>query len=183
MVSTSETGHAKNVANLEDLISFCTGYNTAYNPSKNAIAITSLNTLHMDAQAAINGVTASKNSFDSVTGARQVAFAPLKALATRVINALEATDAPATVVKDAPSTANCRANAPRPAPQSPLPTTNPKQYPPHTYSNAMITRDKLLYIQPDNLVDTTLVKKYVKSLFGTTSLEYRQVHGLQFKKF
>jgi len=37
MASTSETGHAKNVANFEDLISFCTGYGTAYNPSKAAI--------------------------------------------------------------------------------------------------------------------------------------------------
>ncbi len=26
MASTSETGHAKNVANLQDLISFVTGY-------------------------------------------------------------------------------------------------------------------------------------------------------------
>ncbi len=34
MASTTETGHAKNVATFEDLISFCTGYVAAYNPSK-----------------------------------------------------------------------------------------------------------------------------------------------------
>ena len=28
MASKSETGHSKNVANFEDLISFCTGYGT-----------------------------------------------------------------------------------------------------------------------------------------------------------
>ena len=39
MASTTETGHAKNVANFEDLISFCTGYGASYNPSKAAIAI------------------------------------------------------------------------------------------------------------------------------------------------
>ena len=36
MPSTSETGHAKNVANFEDLISFCNGYGATYNPSKDA---------------------------------------------------------------------------------------------------------------------------------------------------
>jgi len=34
MTSTTETGHAKNVANFESLISICTGYGTAYNASK-----------------------------------------------------------------------------------------------------------------------------------------------------
>ena len=34
MASTSETGHAKNVANFEDLISFVTGYGATYNPTK-----------------------------------------------------------------------------------------------------------------------------------------------------
>ncbi len=31
MASTTETGHAKNVANFEDLISFCQGYGTTVN--------------------------------------------------------------------------------------------------------------------------------------------------------
>ena len=39
MASNSETGHAKNVANFEDLISFCTGYGATYNPSKAAIQL------------------------------------------------------------------------------------------------------------------------------------------------
>ncbi|HQW16595.1 MAG: hypothetical protein JNK36_01820 [Bacteroidia bacterium] len=45
MASTSETGHAKNVANLEDMISFCTDYGGTYNPSKAATQIPLLNTL------------------------------------------------------------------------------------------------------------------------------------------
>ncbi|MBI4929199.1 MAG: hypothetical protein HY841_00430, partial [Bacteroidetes bacterium] len=44
MASTTETGHAKNVANFEDLISFCTGYGTSYNPSKAGIKLPALNT-------------------------------------------------------------------------------------------------------------------------------------------
>jgi len=49
MVSKTETGHAKNVSNFEDLISFCTGYGTDYNPKQNRIKLTSLNTLHTNA--------------------------------------------------------------------------------------------------------------------------------------
>lgn len=42
MPSTTETGHAKNVATFEDLITFCTGYGTPYNPSKAALKIAAL---------------------------------------------------------------------------------------------------------------------------------------------
>ena len=42
MPSTTETGHTKNVANFEDLISFCNGYGVTYNPSKDAIIIAKL---------------------------------------------------------------------------------------------------------------------------------------------
>jgi len=44
MASTSETGHAKNVANFEVLISFCSGYGASYSPSKNALKIPQLQT-------------------------------------------------------------------------------------------------------------------------------------------
>ena len=45
MASTTETGHAKNVANFEDLISFVTGYGATYNPTKVPIKLASLTTL------------------------------------------------------------------------------------------------------------------------------------------
>ena len=34
MVSTSETGHSKNVANFDELISFVSAYNTDYKPTR-----------------------------------------------------------------------------------------------------------------------------------------------------
>ena len=37
--------HAKNVANFEDLISFCNGYGATYNPSKDALTIAKLQDL------------------------------------------------------------------------------------------------------------------------------------------
>jgi hypothetical protein len=34
MASRNETSHAKDVADFEELIGFCTGYGATYNPSK-----------------------------------------------------------------------------------------------------------------------------------------------------
>jgi len=87
MASTSETGHAKNVANFEDLISFCTGYGATYNPSKAAIQIASLNTLRTNAQGSITGVNSSKTAFTNATNSRQTSFDPLKKLCTKIVNA------------------------------------------------------------------------------------------------
>ena len=49
MASTTETGHAKNVATFEDLISFCTGYGATYNPSKAALKLPALTTQNTEA--------------------------------------------------------------------------------------------------------------------------------------
>jgi len=101
MPSTSETGHAKNVANFEDLISFCNGYGGTYNPSKAAIKIAELQTQFVNAQNAINSVKSTQTAFKNATNKRIEAFKPLKSLATKIINALDATDASAQTVKDA----------------------------------------------------------------------------------
>ena len=101
MASTSETGHAKNVANFEDMISFCNGYGGTYNPSKIAIQIPSLNTLRDNAITVVEDVNTANTAFINATNARQIAFNPVKPLATRIVNALEATDATDALVKDA----------------------------------------------------------------------------------
>ena len=74
MASTSETGHAKNAANFEDLISFCTGYGVTYNPSKVAIKLPGLTTLSTNANAALQAVKVAKTAYDNTTNAREVAF-------------------------------------------------------------------------------------------------------------
>ena len=45
MASTSETGHAKNVANFQNLIAFVTGYGATYNPSKKCFKATATNSI------------------------------------------------------------------------------------------------------------------------------------------
>jgi hypothetical protein len=101
MASTSETGHAKNTANFEDLISFCTNFGTTYNPTKNSIKIAAMNTLLTSARNSLQTVKTSKTAFDNATNAREIAFANLKKLSTRVVNALDSTDASKQTVDDA----------------------------------------------------------------------------------
>ena len=101
MSSTSEVGHAKNVANFEDLIAYCTAYGSTYNPPKPALQLASLHTLYTTAQTEISNVATAKNTFDTVTGDRQLAFEPLKSLATKIFNFLSVTDATDQTIADA----------------------------------------------------------------------------------
>ena len=243
MKSISETGHVKNVANFEDLISFCTAYGVNYNPTKTTIKLGALNALFTSAQGTIALVTTTKNAFDNVTGIRQTKFAPLKPLATKVINALGATDALDTVVKDAKtinrklqgskSNSKTKTVVTDPASETPSNSISTSQqsydrlidsfgklidlvnsetsYNPNEsglkvadltttladlqasntavinkytdYSNARIERNNIIYTNVDSLVETSLdVKKYIKSVFGATSPQYKQISGLKFTK-
>lgn len=101
MPSTSEVGHAKNVANFSDLIAYCTAYGATYNPSQAPLQLASLNTLHTSAQNQISNVTTAKNAFDTATGNRQVTFQPLRSLATRIFNFVAVTDANPQTIADA----------------------------------------------------------------------------------
>lgn len=50
-------------------------------------------------------------------------------------------------------------------------------------SNARLDRDVELYNETSGLVDTAaLVKKYVKSLYGADSPQFKQISGLEFRK-
>jgi hypothetical protein len=92
MTSTTETGHAKNVANLDELISFINGYGTAYNPTKASLFESALQKLSIRAKDGISAVNAALPAYSNAVAAREVAFAPLNKLITRVMNALIATD-------------------------------------------------------------------------------------------
>ena len=101
MPSTSETGHAKNIANFQDLIAFVTGYGTTYNPSKNALKLPQLNALLTISQTKLADVITKNTDYNNSVNDRMIAFDGLKALSTRLVNALETTDAPKEKVSDA----------------------------------------------------------------------------------
>jgi hypothetical protein len=249
MANFIETGHAKNVANFEDLISFCVGYGATYNPVNANKKIPALQAKQTAALAAIQTVKTTKTAFDNSTNAREIVFESLKKLSTRIVNALEATTATNQTIDDA-KTVNRKIQGKRAGSTSKVTAANASTvvvpnaapevntisvsqqsfdslidnfakliqvvsteaaYLPNetelkvatlntlltslktantvvinattTYSNARISRDTVLYAADTGLVDLALeVKKYVKSLFGATSPQFKQVSGLQFKK-
>lgn len=240
MPSTSETGHAKNVANFEDLISFCTGYGTTYNPSNTSLSVSSLSSLLNTAQKILNEAKTTEVAFNNATNSRMDAFRNLKTLSTRLVNALDATNASDQTVKDA-KTINRKIQGQRATPAPPAdpgspPTPNKtistsqqsydqliehfsrlidllsaeSGYKPNenelqianlattlaglktantavsnsyaSWSNSRIKRADVLYNISNGLVTTALdTKKYVKSVFGTSSPQFKQVSGLEFK--
>jgi hypothetical protein len=244
MPSTSETGHAKNVANFEDLISFCSAYGATYNPSKESLSVVKLKELQTQAKAILQQIKTTKTSFDNATNARQIAFKDLKPLATKIVNALSVSGATNLVVANATTVnrkiqgtkANSSTKIPKGAGTLPsgelegasistsqqsydslidhftkiietvsqesnykpnetdlktttlqtklnnLKTTNTDLINGYTnWSNTRIQRDSTLYNPLSGLVQTALdVKKYVKSVFGATSPQFKQVSGLEF---
>ena len=250
MTKISEKGHSKNVATFEDLISFCTGYGTAYNPSKNNIKLTALNTLLAAARGNLVALNNAFTAFNNATNTRVVAFDPLEKLVTRIVNALDATDAKKQTVNDAKGVARkmqgrradplatiiptALASDGTSPPVTTLPTDNSISVSQMSYdsqienlsrmitlltaeplylpnendlkltalnallasfksantavinattvlSNARITRNKSLYASDTGLHDIAQeVKKYVKSVFGAKSPEYRLISGLIF---
>jgi hypothetical protein len=242
MASTTETGHAKNVANFDELIGFCTGYGATYNPSKASIKLAALGTLLTAAQASLASQKTAKTAFDNATNAREISFKPLKKLATKVVNSLSATDAARQTVADA-ETANFKiqgrrakalpvAKAAKEGEAAPVDNsisvsqqsfdnqvdnfakliqtlTAEVLYKPNEVelqlvtlntaltdlkaknhavvtatanaSNARIARDKVLYADNTGLYDVAqATKAYVKSLFGASSPQYKQVSKIKF---
>ena len=101
MASTSEVGHAKNVANFQDLIAFVNGYGATYNPSKNSLKLPQLEALYIQASASLDGVVNKNTDYNNAVNERVEAFSDLRPLSTRLVNALESTDASEEKIDDA----------------------------------------------------------------------------------
>ena len=243
MASTSETGHAKNVANFDELISFVTGYRETYNPSKATIKLDALKALSDHAKTSINAVSSMEPAYKSAVAAREVVFIPLSKLTTRIMNSIKATDTTVQVDENARTLVRkiqgVRATAKKTEDEkkalaekgkevveistsqmsydsrldnffkliqllSSVPEYNPNEtelkiehlntilddlkaknaavvesYIP--LSNARISRNNLLYKENTGLYDVALdVKNYIKSVFGATSPQYKQVSKIKF---
>lgn len=245
-MSTSETGHAKNVANLESLISFCTGYGPSYSPTKPSIKLAALNTLFTTAKTSLTTINTLLPPLTNAINNREIVFAPLSKLVTRVINALAASDVPQQTIDDAKTLARKiqgRRTSKKlpPVPDDPntpedesqhsisasqmsfdnridntdkliqLLAAQPGYNPSETdlkiitlntllasmkikntavitaltpLSNARITRNNLLYTTGTGLVNVAAdVKTYIKSVYGATSPQYKQVSTLKFTQY
>jgi hypothetical protein len=244
MASTTETGHAKNVANLDELISSVLGYETAYNPSKVSIKVEALQSLSGNAKNVITGVNAAFPAYSNAVAAREAAFAPLSKMVTRALNALKATDTTSQVEQNAKTMARkiqgTRAKTKKTSEEKQTVETSGNEvveisssqmsydsrldnfdkfikllasvslYAPNEEDlkvttlialyndlktkniavvnattplrNARISRNDVLYKANTGLVDIAIdTKTYIKSLYGATSPQYRQVSKLEFK--
>ena len=251
MASTSETGHAKNVANFEVLISSCIGFGPLFNPSKNSLKPPQLQATLTAAKNVLQSVKTYGTAFENARNAREITLAPsaLKKYCTRIFNALSSTDATILTINDAKAinrkiqggragskktqsfTPPVEGTTPTPPEVNEISVSQqsydslidnfaklvvclaaePLYIPNETdlkvaalnsalttyktlntavinastpYKNSLISRFSILYQDNTGLVDTALeVKKYVKSVFGATSLQYKQVSKIPFKKY
>jgi hypothetical protein len=102
-VSHSETGHAVNVANFEDLEACCIGYGTLYNPSKKGIqlpAIAAKRTASVNILKTINDLSP---ALIRAVDEREIAFNSFEGLIRRINNAVEASDVTPQFIKDVKS--------------------------------------------------------------------------------
>lgn len=248
--SSIETGHAKNTANFQTLISFCQGFGANYNPSKPSLQITQLQNALTSSQTNLSNVITTNTAYNNAVNERVHAFEGLKKLSTQLVNALAATDASKSKLNDAKmyntkmqgkSVKPTKSDAGKtsvtvdpntPAPESPKTISTSQQsydnivehfaklidvlateatYNPNeahlktatlntqltdlknkntavinaytTVSNARISRNKGLYEEKTGLCDIAAdVKNYVKSVFGASSPQYKQISSLAFKK-
>lgn len=88
MSSQYETGHAKNVANLQKLIEQVTMY-TNYNPPVENLTVANLQALYTTSLAKLNEVEEKRNANKNAIHLRQVAFENLKPTCTKIINQLD----------------------------------------------------------------------------------------------
>ncbi|MBD3905197.1 hypothetical protein NAL32_11935 [Chryseobacterium sp. Ch-15] len=88
MSSTSEVGHAKNVANLQKITQQVSTY-SLYNPPIADITVPSLQVLYNDANAKLTEVGDKRNANKNAIVVRQTAFENLSSTCTSIINVLE----------------------------------------------------------------------------------------------
>ena len=101
MSSTSETGHAINVANFEALITACIGYGPTFNPSKVALTIAGMRLLLAEAKSSLQQSIVTNESFNKATNDRKMAFKDLKSLSTKIVNALAVSGASELTINNA----------------------------------------------------------------------------------
>ncbi len=238
MSSTSETGHAKNLATFKTIVNFCQGYGAVYNPATEQIKLDNLLIQLAAAEQAHTDCIKKQTTFNNATDMRMKHFAELGAKATRIMNAILASGAGENTIKSARSIMNKlqgkrvgKINENPDPSQTPAQTSSVSQrsydkqlehlsallelvesitsYQPNEtelqkaslsayktqlsdtnnlvmqsytdWSNARIARYTQFYAKTTGFADTAnLIKAYIKSIFGATSQQYKQLSPLQF---
>ena len=102
MPSTSEVGHAKNVANLQKLTEQVTVY-TLYNPPVDNLKVANLQTLYTTASTKLSEVEDKRNANKNAITLRQSTFENLKSTCTKIVNHLDILGLPQGTIDQAKS--------------------------------------------------------------------------------
>lgn len=92
MFKSLETGHAKNMANLETLIVAIANFGEKYNPSKESIKLDALQAVMKSTKESFEAHYNAQSVYGNAVDARTAAFQPIGKLVTRINNALKASD-------------------------------------------------------------------------------------------
>jgi len=87
MASSTETGHAKNIANLKKLNEINAGFGADYNPSNALYKLANMQTQHTDCDALQGDVNTENGTYEPIEDARQDEFKTVKPLVRKVRSA------------------------------------------------------------------------------------------------
>ncbi|SMC59414.1 hypothetical protein [Moheibacter sediminis] len=236
--SNSETGHAKNVAQFQKIITKCELL-ADFNPPNPLIYMVELKKFYISANEIIRLVHEAKGGADVFINERQIEFQKLDSVSTRTINILAVIANEPKIVADARTivrrirgeASKPKTDENQPGQETNTPRSNSQQsydklidhfvalielvkqvngYEPNEedltiaglevyladlvmrnknviQANAELAktrkeRDKKLYHAVEGLVNRAkLVKLYVKSLYGSSSTEYKQINAIKFR--
>lgn len=99
--SKIEVGHAKNVANFEDLVARCISYGSIYNPFRPELQVAGLQQLLSEARMALDQLIDAVTTENNAINQRANLFKDLPSFVTRIVNALAAGGAKQKTLEDA----------------------------------------------------------------------------------
>ena len=156
----NETGHYKNVANLNLLIGYVSSYGATYAPTKETIKLVNLQAMYNSANEQITKVQDAKNNYSQKVDNRENVFKDIKKFSTRVIANLSGTNVSPQTVKDA-KTINAKIQASK-AKKPKIDPANPDAIDPNaaSHSNSRQSYDSLYENFNDMISLLTIAPNY-----------------------
>lgn len=90
MTKTSETGHAKNVANFGQLLAICSSHGAVYQPNNPVIQLEGLDGILVQGKGCLISINSAEGTYSNALSTRGMAFNPFSKLVTRIGSAVKA---------------------------------------------------------------------------------------------
>lgn len=159
MASTSETGHARNVANFQDLVNAVTNMGPAYQPIGGLIKLLTLTAQQAACKAANSAVKEPLANYNRGVSERTALFKSLSKLTTRLLAMFNGTDAHQQVKDFAKTTADkIRGSNAKPKPET---TPPPADEAPATPSSEVVEENKHSMSQRSYVMQTDNFETFI----------------------